>query len=195
MLPELNNMSDNELISVVRRGKNGKDGRDAVSVLISRYMKLVLKRAHALSDAYSDVEDLTQEGLLAFYKAVDSFDPDNGAKFSSYADVCVSNRQKTVAAGIAKINGVRCDADEGNIALTDVSPENIWLESESAESISREIRSVLAPMEIKVFGLYLDGVPYKEIALKLGISEKSVDNAVFRIRKKLKDFLLRQGTA
>lgn len=190
---ELNSMSDNELLSVVRQNKNGKNGRDAVSVLISRYLKLVLKRAHAFSDDYSDVEDLTQEGMLALYKAIDSFDPLNGAKFSSFADSCVSNRIKTVAAGFAKHKESRCvspDEGEDDIAASDASPENICLERENSRSIKKEIASLLAPQEIKVFELYLDGLSYKEISSKLDISEKSVDNAVFRIRKKLKTLLV-----
>jgi RNA polymerase sporulation-specific sigma factor len=178
---------------MVRCNKNGRSGRDAVSVLISRYLKLVLKRAHSFSDDYSDVEDLTQEGLLALYKAIDSFDPENGAKFSSFADVCVSNRIKTVAAGYAKHKENITDDEDAEYALPEVSPESIWLEQERSSSINEEIRSVLAPTEIKVFELYLDGLPYKEIAQKLGMSEKSVDNAVFRIRKKLKALLSREN--
>lgn len=192
MQVELNNMSDNELLSVIRQNKNGKNGRDAVSVLISRYLKLVLKRAHSFSDDYSDVEDLTQEGMLALYKAIDSFDPLNGAKFSSFADSCVSNRIKTVAAGIAKHKESRCvrTEDGEEIAVSDISPENICLEKENSRSIKKEIASLLAPQEIKVFELYLDGLSYKEISSKLDISEKSVDNAVFRIRRKLKTLLV-----
>lgn len=190
---ELNNMTDSELISVVRCNKSGKSGRDAVSVLISRYLKLVLKRANFFSDNYYDVEDLTQEGILALYKAIESFDPSKGAKFSSFADACVSNRIKTVAAAFAKNKEHRCDisSDDGDIAVSDASPEKICLERENSRSINREIVSLLAPTEIKVFELYLDGMSYKEIASKLEISEKSVDNAVFRIRKKLKAFLIR----
>lgn len=187
-----NNMSDNELLSVVRQNKNGKDGRDAVSVLISRYLNLVLKRAHTFSGDYSDVEDLTQEGLLALYKAIDSFDLERGTKFSSFADACVSNRIKTVAAGIAKINDSRCPpiSDDSEIAVSDISPENICLEKEYEKSINKTILSALSPKEVEVFELYLDGMSYKEIAEKLNVPEKSVDNALFLIRKKLKALLL-----
>ena len=79
--------------------------------------------------------------------------------------------------------------DENDIADADSSPENICLEKESGIRIKKMIGSVLSPLEAKVFGLYLDGRSYREIAEMLGIPEKSADNAVFRIRKKLKMLL------
>ena len=190
MALELNGLSDNGLIEIVRRNRNDKQGKEAVSELISRYFRLILKRANAYSDNYSDVEDLTQDGMLAFYEAVDSFDLSRGTKFSSYADVCVSNRIRTAAAKLAVINSRFSDIDseEEDISVTE-SPESICLEKENFRSINREITAILAPLEVKVFRLYLDGAPYREIAEKLDITEKSVDNAVFRIRKKLKKFL------
>lgn len=193
MIPKTEDLSDKELIEVIHNdgGRQSRESKDAVSVIISRYMKLVLKRAHTFSDNCSDLEDLTQEGLLALCNAIDSFDCENGAKFSSFADACVTNRIKTAAQTIAKHN--RSDmtviADENDIADADSSPENIWLERESGIRIKKKIESVLAPLEKKVFELYLDGRSYREIAEMLGISEKSADNAVFRIRKKLKMLL------
>ena len=178
--------SDNELLAAVRN-KNGAESKDAVSLLISRYLKLVLKRAHSFSDDYSDVEDLTQEGLLALYKAIESYDPERSPSFAAYADSCVSNRIKTVAAGFAKINSrVAHVEDDSNTVSEEISPENIWVEKENASSINKAVLSVLSAKEAKVFGLYVSGMSYKEIAAQLDISEKSVDNAVFRIRKKLR---------
>ena len=85
-------ISDNELLDAIHCRENSKKSRDAASELISRYLRLVLKRARTYADNYSDVEDLTQDGLLALYKAIDCFNTEKGSKFSSFADVCVSNR-------------------------------------------------------------------------------------------------------
>lgn len=193
MIQELRSLSDNELIEMIHRdgSRQDKDSKDAVSVIISRYMKLVLKRAGAYSDNCSDLEDLTQEGLLALCNAIDCFDSENGARFSSFADACVTNRIRTAASAIAKHkqNDMTVIADENDIADIDSSPENICLEKESDIRIKKKIGSVLSPLEGKVFELYLDGRSYREIAEILGISEKSADNAVFRIRKKLRSLL------
>lgn len=190
MIHDAETLSDKELIEVIHRenGSQSKDSKDAVSIIISRYMKLVLKRAHTCSDNSSDLEDLTQEGLLALCNAIESFDCENGASFSSFADACVTNRIRTAAQIIAKHkqNDLTVIADENDIADADSSPENICLEKESDKNIKKMVGSVLSPLEKRVFELYLDGRSYREIAEILGISEKSADNAVFRIRKKLK---------
>nr|MCR5545292.1 LuxR C-terminal-related transcriptional regulator [Lachnospiraceae bacterium] len=49
-----------------------------------------------------------------------------------------------------------------------------------------KIQSVLSPMENKVLELYLKGMDYKTIGESLGKEEKSIDNAVQRIRNKVK---------
>ena len=129
MIHDAKNLSDKELIEVIHRenGSQSKDSKDAVSIIISRYMKLVLKRANTCSDNSSDLEDLTQEGLLALCNAIESFSCENGAKFSSFADACVTNRIRTAAAAIAKHkeNDISVIAEENDIADADSSPENI----------------------------------------------------------------------
>ena len=186
---EVNSLTDNELLEIIRENRNGREGKEAFSELMSRYFRMVLKRANHFSDNCSDVEDLTQDGMLAFYEAVDSFDMSRETKFSAY--VCVSNRIRNSAEKIARINSrlSEMDSEGADIPVSDISPENICMEKESFGQIRREINSMLAPLEVKVFSLYLDGIPYREIAQKLGIPEKSVDNAVFRIRKKIKNVL------
>lgn len=196
MSDNIKSLSDNELIAVIHRdnGKQSRESKDAVSEIISRYMNLVLKRASSLSDNSSDLEDLTQEGLLALFNAINSFDQGNGAKFSSFADVCVSNRIKNAAAVITKHKEKELaviEAENG-MAGEESSPESICLEKESGIRIKKEIKDLLAPLEVKVFELYIEGRSYREIAESLDISEKSVDNAVFRIRKKLKHLFGRE---
>lgn len=190
MSDNIKNLSDNELIVVIHRenGKQSRESKEAVTEIISRYMNLVLKRASSLSDNSSDLEDLTQEGLLALFNAINSFDQDNGAKFSSFADVCVSNRIKNAAAVITKHKEKELAVieAENDMAREESSPESICLEKESGNRIKKEIKELLAPLEVKVFELYIEGRSYREIAKSLDIPEKSVDNAVFRIRKKLK---------
>lgn len=196
MSDNMKSFSDNELIAVIHRenGKQSRESKEAVSKIISRYMKLVLKRASNLSDNSSDLEDLTQEGLLGLFNAINSFDDENGASFSSFADICVSNRIKSAAASIArhKEKELAVIEAENDVAGDEFSPESICLEKESDNRIKGEIKSVLAPLEIKVFELYMEGRSYREIAESLKIPEKSVDNAVFRIRKKVKQLFGRK---
>ncbi len=184
----LNSLSDNELISIVHADGISKESRDAVTVIISRYLSLVWKKAHSFSGNYADTEDLSQEGLMALLKAVSSFDVGNGAKFSSYADVCIGNRLKS-AVSKQSLTPFAPLLDEDNNVLDDASPENIFVEKEFTENLYREISSLLSEKEWSIFRLYLENLSYSEIAGRLSITEKAVDNAVFRVRRKLKTLL------
>jgi len=189
---ELASLDDNSLVEL-SRGNDRSLGRQAVSELISRYLGLVRKKACAFAHDYAEPEDLAQEGFLAFLNAVNSFDTGRGTKFSSFAEVCVTNGVKNAARRLGGGNeNVSKDPEESG--SDGFSPENIWFEKESIKNIYSGISSVLSKKEWDIFRLYLGGLSYREIADRLDISLKSVDNAVFRVRKKLKEFLSRDGS-
>lgn len=188
---ELSSLDDNSLVKL-SRGDDRVLGRQAVSELVSRYLGLVRKKACTFAQGYAEPEDLAQEGFLAFLKAVNSFDTGRGTKFSSFAEVCVTNGVKNAARRLGAGNeSFGSDPEEsGSDGFT---PESIWFEKESIKSIYSGISSVLSKKEWDIFRLYLGGLSYREIAERLNIPVKSVDNAVFRVRKKLKEFLSKSG--
>ena len=57
-------------------------------------------------------------------------------------------------------------------------------EQEDADALLQRLRRRLTPLEYKVMLLRLSNCPYEEIATRLSISKKAVDNAVQRLRKK-----------
>ncbi|MCL2053947.1 MAG: sigma-70 family RNA polymerase sigma factor [Oscillospiraceae bacterium] len=162
------------------------------SVLVLRYLNFVWKKARSYSNNYADIQDLSQEGLLALLKAVRTYNPQSGVPFSAYAEVCVANKLKSEASKLQKRQSVRFDLsdlsnfnDNADIS-TEVSPESIYMEREFSDNFYRKISSLLSKLEWEVFRLYLDDLPYSQIARKLSVSEKSVGNAVYRVRKKIK---------
>jgi RNA polymerase sporulation-specific sigma factor len=171
-------LSDEELVLLCRTCSK------AVSVLISRYIRLIWKKASAYSHGYHDIEDLTQEGLLALLKAAETFNASYGVKFSSYCEVCISNRIKNAACKNSLVTDkyFKSDAEEEDT----VTPEKICIEKEFISELYHRISSFLSKTEMNVFSLYLDGLSYSEISQKLGVSLKSVDNAVFRVKRKLR---------
>ena len=179
-------LDDNEWVRISCDERETKRGRTAVSVLISRYLQLVRKRAYTFSSEYAEPEDLAQEGFLAFLNAVNSFDAERGAKFSSFADVCVTNGIKSAVMKLGRNAGAGFAENIEETAENGSTPENIWVEKEKVFGIYGEIESLLSKREWSIFRLYLGGLSYKEISEKLDIPLKSVDNAVFRVRKKLK---------
>lgn len=181
----LDALGDSELVALYRSGRDTRRGRDAVTVLISRYLKLVSKRARTYSGGTAEFDDLAQEGLLAFLRAADTFEADRGADFSAFADVCVTNG---IRSAVKRLNrGAEGIAEEPVENAEDpFTPEDIWFEKEAEAGLYEKISELLSKKEWDIFKLYIDGASCGEIAGKLEIPKKSVENAVFRIRKKLK---------
>ena len=77
--------------------------------------------------------------------------------------------------------------EEGPPARDSVSdPETFVIEQENLQRLRTKIASILSPLERKVFTLYLGGYRYEEICEKLLLPRKSIDNALSRVRRKLR---------
>ena len=66
-----------------------------------------------------------------------------------------------------------------------MDPEEMFLRREKVESLESEIAEKLSFLEKTVLSLYMSGMNYQEIAVELGRSPKSIDNALQRIKRKL----------
>ena len=148
-----------------------------------------LIKANSMANSAVDADDLMQEGLLGLLRAISSFSPEREIKFLTFADVCISNRMKTL---LIRSNRVALPVeDTEQVALTDQemeleNPESILMQKERVEELFVEMKSVLSKREYEIFGLFLCGMRYEQMAQKLQITEKSVDNALQRVRRKLK---------
>lgn len=184
--------TDNELINLARNGD-----LFAEEALAKRYGRLVRICARQFFLVGGDGEDLIQEGMLGLLSAIRTYAPDREASFKTYAERCIrnrllsavesDNRQKNVPLN----QGVSLEAlkreDDSFQALNDLvsrCPEDIILEREHFSEIRGKYMKTLSKYELDVLEQYLNGLSYREIAAVLGKSEKSVDNAVQRIRKK-----------
>ncbi len=166
----------------------GGDG-DAAAVLLSRYIPLIHRYAHQFQGVL-DSDDLIQEGCIGFLDAIRSFDPDSGVKFSSYASVCIKNRMlKAVEKSSSKKAGILNNSiplEEAEERSDGLTPEKIFIEKESLEAVLEDVNNVLSPLERKILFSHLGGCDYQMIADSLHISRKAVDNALQRVRRKLK---------
>ena len=173
----LTSCSDEELVS---RYNSGDHQAGCFSELVCRYFPFIKGRASVFCTSLSNNEDFVQEGLLGFMKAVRSFDGCKGDNFSAYAHSCVINRMKTAAVRFNR--QTRDENGDESIAEDNTTPESIIIGREFMGSLEQ----MLSGREYEIFMLYVSGLSCGEIAGRLGISQKSADNAVQRARRKLR---------
>ena len=180
----LKELSDEELVELART----ENGNEPVTELMKRLSGFIDYKAMQFSNHYSyDRQDLHQQGLTAIVYAIRRFDAEKGVKFSTYAFRCAINAMCTLC-GKANKKGVPTVTLESLYSAKDAADPNNELNAyEAVEEMAEKIRNRLSEFEKTVLALYLRGLSYAEIAAKTGKTVKSVDNAMQRIRRKLKE--------
>ena len=180
------NFSDSELVGFINQGDY-----DYLQVLINRYMPYVISVASKYKASGFDTEDFIQEGVLAIFSAVKSFDGEK-ASFKTFVCICINRAMASAlsrAVGNAKHipEGMITPIDDIELEIADMSnPESILIEKESFNDLEHIIKSELSDFEYKVLCEFLSGKSYADIAASLDVTAKSVDNALRRIRSKIK---------
>lgn len=186
---------------LLERAKNGDEY--AMEEILAQRKQLVNSVVRKYFLIGGDTEDLIQEGVYALFKAVRAYDKTKNSSFDAYAYMVIerriisiiksANSKKNLPLNEAvKVNNQGTistdDNDDGvgyMISSADPDPENELLDNDSYNELMAKIKETLSVYENKVLELYLEGYNYNDIALKLDVSSKSVDNALNRIKNKL----------
>ncbi|MBQ2935828.1 MAG: RNA polymerase sporulation sigma factor SigH [Lachnospiraceae bacterium] len=197
--------TDEELIVRLR------DGEEKITDhIMDKYKNLVRSKAGSMYILGADRDDLIQEGMIGLFKAIRDYDTGRDASFFTFADLCISRQMYTAvqAAGRQKhapLNsyislyadmGEKSDSEDMEliqslISLSDKNPEDLLIDRENVESLEKIIERELSGFEKQVLDLYLTGMKYTQIAKVLGKDEKSTDNALQRIKAKLKKHFIK----
>ncbi len=201
---EFEKYSDEELIRFLRQGEES-----VADYLMEKYKGLVKNKARFLFLLGGESEDLIQEGMIGLFKAVRDYDESKHASFHTFAGMCISRQMYTAVEASARqkhaplnsyISLYRTPGEQGKEAengeeaalvqalytASEKSPEEVLIDRESMEQLYGEMEKVLSPLEKQVLHLYLNGLGYAEIAKVLGREEKSTDNALQRMKHKLR---------
>lgn len=185
----MSNYPENKLIQLVK-----EDNNIAFEELAVRYLSIILAKASTYRCIRTDLDDFIQEGLLALLYSAKAYDSTSTASFATFASGNINRRflslckketrQKDFPKGqLVSIN----DADNYLQSVSSgINPEETVINEEAYSSLKERVLKRLSPMEHKVFSYYVSGLSYEEISTKLGVSFKAVDNALQRIRKKLR---------
>ena len=194
-MKQYDGIKDEELIS---RFKNGES--EILDYLMEKYKNMVRKKARTMFLIGGENDDLIQEGMIGLFKAVRAYQPDRDAAFQTFASICVdrqiynaiqsSNRQKHQP--LNSYISLSEQDGENEEHLGDnwgENPESIIIDQENVQDLEQEITATLSPMENQVLEYYLAGNGYGEIAQIMGKTPKSIDNALQRIRIKIREQL------
>lgn len=194
-----NTMTDEELITALRDGDN-----DIADYLCNKYKNLVRKNAKSMYILGAEPEDLIQEGMIGLFKAVRDFDPGRDASFMTFAGLCISRqmynavqaagRQKNIPLNtyVSLYEETESKTGEKGSTIAELladdalSPEQELIDKENVADLIDRIDKELSSFENQVLDLYLTGMNYVQIAGVLGKDVKSTDNALQRIRSKIK---------
>ncbi|MCL2376273.1 MAG: sigma-70 family RNA polymerase sigma factor [Defluviitaleaceae bacterium] len=168
----------------------------AAEALLLRYKNFVKKIVRPYFIMGADREDLIQEGMIGLHKAIGSYSchHEKATSFASYAATCIKNQIMTAIKNAArKKHGplntyISIDNENPDIFyIIDNShnPEKVLIYRESVQTFENAVNTTLSNLESTILRHFLAGLSYAEISEKLDITTKSVDNALFRIRRKI----------
>ena len=176
---------DEELIRRLHAGEE-----TIADYLLEKYKPFVKSRSRALFLVGGDREDLIQEGMIGLFKAIRDFNPENGAPFAAFAKLCVERQLYTAIESAGRLKNAPLNAyislSEESENLMDGGIEEAVIEKASYQQMYEKIQGYLSSMEKEVLELYLEGKDYTEIAKILGKTDKSIDNALQRIKGKIR---------
>jgi len=177
----LKELSDEELVVMARADSSS----GAVAELLSRVSGFVSYKASQFAWSGSqDKQDFQQQGLIGVLLAIRSYDAGKGAKFSTYA--CRSAINSMIALYEQQNKRSVPTVTLESLYSTDFGTYDEFSSYEAVEEIAEKIKTRLSDFERTVLAIYLRGGSYAQIAAQTGKSVKSIDNAVQRIRRKLK---------
>lgn len=188
------NIGENDEIIWIQAAQQGD--REALEHLLREYSRMVRAEAHMFALRGADSEDMIQEGMLALFSAVETFSPEKCVPFPAYARLCIERRLRSFfrsvsarkheplnqAVSLEKPLFEDLSPYSGVVGISD--PESFVIGREEYRETLEHLFDLLSHFEAQVLQLYLYGLSYDEIALRVNKPRKSVLNAIQRIHKK-----------
>ncbi|MBD8848505.1 sigma-70 family RNA polymerase sigma factor [Priestia megaterium] len=193
-------LCDEEIVQAFQWGDE-----EAFNVLVKKYEYLICLKIKSYFLLGGDREDLLQEARLGLYKAARDFKTEGKSSFRGFADLCITRQLITAIKASARQkhsllnNALSLNIPKNSKRLEDdlilmemlphpraVSPEQATVEKENKREREQMLQEILSSIEQDVFTLYLKGQTYMKISQNLHLPQKTVDNALYRIKKKMK---------
>lgn len=193
--------NDYELLSYIE-----ENNESANEIIFEKYKPLIINTSKNVykycKNTGLELNDLIQEGMLGLNRAINSYDENKNIKFYSYARTCIENAIASLVTQTRRQKNrvlnesISIEYDDEEKYKTDIifkdnslNPEIQILDYENQKELIEKVKKVLTNLELQVFELKMASFSYKEIAKILNKEPKTIDNAIQRIRMKVKNLL------
>ncbi len=199
---EYKDLNDFELVSYVA------DNEEVTDFLFEKYRPLISSLAKKLYKANQniglDYNDLVQEGMVGFSTAINTYSEHKDTLFFTYAKKCIESKMISMIVSASRLkhqilnNSLSMeaiDSEEFNNSLDKIigdktsNPEDIAIDNENLLELINSLNQEFTDFESQVFDMKKSGFNYREIAEVLDVDPKKVDNALQRIKAKVRTYL------
>lgn len=188
-------MKDEDIIVLINSGD-----KEALDFLMERYKELAKKKACTMFLLGGDRDDLIQEAMIGLYKAIRDYRFERNTSFSTFAGLCMTRQ---LYSAVRYSNTMKnsplnhyvplYSSEDGQSDFDKVyyapGPEETVVSQENVAWLENKLNAELSGLESAVLNLFLCGFDYLAISEKLGRTPKAVDNALQRIKRKLKHIM------
>lgn len=166
--------------------EEARQGNDAaMAAIIARHMPFIRRCARHAVRPGLEFDDAVQEGIIGLFNAIQTYSTSGGASFATYASVCIQRSILSAQRSASRKKHAPLNQSVPIPATQSIpGPEDDAIANEQASQALQHAR--LSPLEKDVLALRLDGFSYEEIAQKLGKNQKTIDNALLRVRQKMR---------
>ncbi|WP_164218707.1 RNA polymerase sporulation sigma factor SigH [Virgibacillus sp. YIM 98842] len=197
----LHMLDDEELLRRIHQGSS-----HALDVIMHKYINFVRAKARTYFLIGADKEDIIQEGMIGLYKAIRDYDGDKLSSFKAFAELCVTRQIITAIKTATRFKHMPLNSyvsldkplrDEDKdrtlmdvlVGSAEIDPQELLVNRENLGDMQLKLSELLSRLEKEVLQLYLEGCTYQEISEELNRHEKSIDNALQRVKRKLEQLL------
>lgn len=200
--------SDSELYSMIC--ESNEDAKDILFVKYKYIIDIVIKKYAFTAMKYGfEYKDLYQEALVGFSDAIHSYKDDKNTSLATFITLCVDRRLQNAIKKAGRIkNKIFIESlsldhvyEQYEIPLKDIISDNSIndplvniTKDEEFDELLEFIEKSLSTSEYEVYKLLISGMKYNEIAKILGKTPKQIDNAIQRIKNKVKEILKERET-
>lgn len=195
-------LSNQEVFDLINDGSEEsreivyKNYEHIIDIYISKYKRLFYIHGVELQDGKA-------ECLYAFNDALNSFDHNKNSSFATFLSICIDRKLSNIIRNASTLKNKAINNtyslnyvyEDSGIPLVDLleepckDPSYILESEETNEYLQKIIKETLSDLEYKVYCLMIDNFDLEQIANYLEKDKKQIDNAMQRVKLKIKEII------